>query len=330
MAETYKKYKNLPVTGLDLSKIKKFLNSNLPFKALLQPGLLPKGATVPDMVQQCTAAIEELLSKYEKYKELGYVKDELQLMALGQLTNNSKTIENYLIARSWKAMPEADKAKRLTKSKFMSLLNEWFTYHKDRIGWESVSRKPIIMPDPNDPKNPKKTIKYYLSDNYHKPINQCFYPYDLRNHRDLGKINLSVSQSELKLLGMVDRFTNENDMVYFSPDNKDEYNAYVVISTLSNFPTTKSKTFAGVKTEFKKSINEIVNARERGKRRKREEMEEIKTEADAERETQKRNQEIAEIRAQEAKNKELLNKIEYEIAKEEDYLDNINKIRNTR
>lgn len=329
MAETYKKYKNLPVTGLDLSKLKKFLESNLPYKALLQPGLLPKGATVSDMVQQCLAAIEELLSKYQKYKELGYVNDELQLMALGQLTNNSKTIENYLIARSWKAMPDAEKTKRLTKSKFLDLLNGWFTYHKDRIGWESVSRKPTII---RDPENPQKTIKYYLSDRYHKPINQCKSPHikSSPRYKVLWDINLSVAQAEQILLGMVDRFKNENDMVYFSPESKDEIDAYNVIATLSGFPTESSKTFAGVKYEFKKSVNEIANARERGRRRKQQEMAEIKKEEDAEREIQKRNQEIAEIRANEVKNRELLNKVEYEIQKEEDYLENINKLRNTR
>lgn len=258
MADTYIKYKNVPVSALELSKIKKFLESNLPYLSLLQPGLLPAGANVPDMIQQCKAAIEELLSKYQKYKELGYVKDESQLMALGQLTNNSKTITNFLIARSWKGMPEAEKVNRLTKSKFVELLNSWFNFHKDRIGWTSVSAKPILLKDPN---NPNKSIKYYLSDNYHKPINQAYYPHDLRRNPYLSKIGLSVAQSERILTGIVERFTNDNDMVYFSPDNPDEANAFTVIKELMKLPTEKSKTAKGAQFAFKKAIYDISEAR---------------------------------------------------------------------
>lgn len=277
MADPLSKYKNIPVTGLDLSKLKKFLGGNGPYITILPPGLLPKGATVTAMVLQCQGAIEELYSKYLKYKELGYVKDEMQMMALGQLSNNSKTITNYLIARSWSGRKVAEKANELTKAKLVTLINNWLTNHRDRIGMETVSVKPIIL---TDPKDKQKRIKYYLSDNYHKPINQAYYPHNYRGHRDLGRISISVAQAESLLIQMVDNYVNENDMVFFTKEMQAQADAFTVIRTLSGYPTQTSKTFKGVKYEFIKTVNSILDARERRKRAMLEKAREEMTEAE--------------------------------------------------
>jgi hypothetical protein len=324
MSDVYKKYKNIPVTGIDLSKLKKFFQGNGPYRTLLQVGLLPNGATVSEMVLKCSSAIEELYSKYEKYKEMGYVKDELQLMALGQLSNNSKVIQNFLIARNWKYMPDAEKSNKLTKGKFVKFLSDWFGFHKNRIGWEGISRSPVMI---NDPENPGKRIKYYMSDRYNKPINQCKQPPIklLARYKELWGITLSVAQSEQILLRVADRFKNENDMVYFSPDRRDETDAYTVIRKLSGFGTDPSLTAAGTKAEFQNTIREIAKARERGKIRKQQELTDIKTEADAQRAINEVDSELARKAAERESYKQKYSATAFKIDQEKSIIEQINQ-----
>lgn len=329
MATLSEEYKRIPTNGVELSKTKKFLQSNMPFQVILAPELLPPRTSVDTMVTACLTAVEELLEKYNKYKELGYFHDDIQPIGLGQLTNNSTIAKNYIIAVRWKKMPEAEKAASLTKARFIEILNDWFSYHKDRIGWSSFSFKTVTIQDPAT----KKVIKYNLADRYNKPINQCKYP-DFSKTQDprfvkLASIRISVAQAEVLLLSIVDKYVNENDVVDLAGERQDIKDAYTLITTLSGYRTDSSKTWAGTKQRAQQSYTDIQRSYAIRKRRKQLELAALKKEEQVLAEIAQRNKDLTELSAQ-------LEQAQQEareafLKKEEvsnDYLTQVAKIRN--
>jgi len=296
MAELSKEYKSINTNGKELSKIKKFLESNLPFQVILAPNLLPPRTTVDTMVTACLTATEELLEKYNKYKEMGYFQDDIQPIGLGQLTNNSTVARNYVIAFNWKTMPEAEKVNDLTKTRFVEFLNDWFSYHKDRIGWSSFSFKTITILDPAT----KKVIQYNLADRYNKPINQCKYPDPSKDPRLYPVINIriSVAQAEALLLTIADRYVNENDIVYLGGEIQDVKDAFTLIRTLSGYRTDSSKTWAGTKRQIQRTYQDMQYSYAVKKRRKELELATLKKEEEVLAEIAERNKYITELRSQ--------------------------------
>lgn len=289
MADSLAKYKSEPVRGIDIFKTSKFLASEEPYQTILPAGLLPGQASVSEMITKCTTATNLIIDKLTKYKELGYVRDDNQLMALGQLIESSETGENFIIANVWRKQKEAEKIGDLTKIKLIELLDNWFNYHKHRIGWSGVTTQKVLIRHPQT----KKVVEYRLSDRYNKPINQCLYPYvkGTRKLARLGNISLSVGQAESIITGVADRYVNDNDAIRFSQDNLNEYYSYVIIATLSGYDTESSQTFQGTVARglmAYKTMRDVPAAR---KRRKRLELEQIKTEEKALEEIAKREAE---------------------------------------
>ena len=280
MANVLEQYKYVPVTEIDLSKTLKFLLSNKPHQVVLMPGLLPKGATVSTMITECRAAVDTMLDKLRKYKELGYVKSETQPLALTQLTDSSKIATNYIIANRWKSMPIAADSGYFTKTSFIDFINNWFNYHKQRTGFTTVSFKTVKVQNPNN----KQVVNYNLADNYTKPVADIFYPYNFKDDKNppyIGDVRLSVAQSEAILLGIADRYVNDNDIVQFDTSGQNENDAWKVIVKFSRMGTDVTKTLKGVKFQaigLYAELNKLLNDT---KNRKKLALEDIKTEEEA-------------------------------------------------
>lgn len=299
MAKSLEEYKSVPIRGVDIFKTFKFITGDEPYQTILVPGLLPEKASVSEMVTKCTSATNQIIEKFNKYKELGYVRSDTQAMALGSLVADSETAENFYIANIWRRQPNAEKSGRLTKTKFVEILDKWFTYDKHRIGWSGTTTEKVLIRDPKS----GKPIEYSLSDRYNKPINECLYP-PLANHKSLGRIRISVGQAESIATGIADRFINDNDIINFSASYPEEYDAYIVILTLSGFSTESSQTLAGAKMRGLQAYAALKNLPEERKRREQLRLAEIKTEeqalkAIAEREVEKEENERKGQEAQE-------------------------------
>lgn len=274
------KYQAYPVTGKQIISLHSFIHSEKPYQTLLLPGLLPGKATVAEMVSKCSNAMDRILEKYEKFKQAGVVQNDFQKLALGNLVEDIPTAELYEITLNWTDPRFASSQGFQTRKSLTEFLIQWFTYHKYRIGWSSanISWKNIRDPRATNPKKPK-VIRYNLADRYNLPIKNCLIPYVQGdpNLAHLRTINLSVAQAEYILLHVLNRYVNENDLVEFSKDNLDERHAFTILSTLSRFRTETSQTFKGVIA----SLSSLSKIPEERKRRKRLELEKIKTEEDA-------------------------------------------------
>lgn len=285
MADSLDKYKSIPIRAVDIFKTQKFLKGDGPYQTILLPGLLPSKATVSSIVPKCTVATNLIINKLDKYREAGYFKEDTSVMALGQLIDSSDTGKYFLIANNWRSQKNAEKAGGYTKKKLVDLINQWFSYHKYRIGWLGLTTQKVFLRDPKS----GKTITYNLADRYNKPINQCKYPplSALRN------INLSVGQAETITIHIVDKYINDNDIINFS---QEENQARFILEYLSQLPTESSQTPQGAIARGSQAYQTFKQMRETRKMRERLKLEEIKTEEQAQRAIEQREAEIADIR----------------------------------
>jgi len=285
MADSLDKYKSVAIRAIDIFKTQKFLNGDGPYQTILLPGLLPSKATVSSIVPKCTVATNLIIDKLDKYREAGYFKDDTAVMALGQLIDSSDTGKYFSIANTWRSQKNAEEVNGYTKAKFVDLINQWFSYHKYRIGWSGLTTQKVLLRDPKS----GKTITYNLSDRYNKPINQCQYPIlpKLRN------INISVGQAETIAIHMVDKYVNDNDIINFS---QEENQARLILEELSQRPTESSQTLQGAIARGSQAYQAFKQMQATRKMRERLKLEGISTEEKAQEEIAKREAEIADIR----------------------------------
>lgn len=245
MAESVEKYKMYPVNGLTLKKLIKFLESDEPFTKLITLDFLPEGMNTGQLRQQLVKSVSQLKDKYYEYIDRGLFDQETRLLGLGQLTKDSRVIEDYIKATTWKRITtvEAYEKQRPTVRTIRELMDKWIRIDRARIGMEIVSVKPELRVDVKK----QEIYKYYKSDMYNKPIAK------VRGLEQLAKgfikdTTISVAQAETILSSIISRYSDDNQMVVFR--NKDERDAYRLINYVSNFNTSLDQTPQGVKLQL--------------------------------------------------------------------------------
>jgi len=245
MAESIEKYKMYPVNGVSLKKMIKFLESDEPFTKLITVDFLPQGMSTGQLRQQLVKSITQLRDKYYEYINLGLFDQETRLVGLGQLSKDSRVIEDYIKAASWKRITtvESYEKQRPTVRTLKELMDKWIRIDRARIGMERVSVKPELRVD----EKKKEIYKFYKSDMYNKPIAK------VRGLEPLARgyikeTKISVAQAETILNNIIARYNDDNQMVVFR--NKDEQDAYRLINYVSNLNTALDQTPKGVKMQM--------------------------------------------------------------------------------
>lgn len=238
MADRIELYSTIPITGTQINEVYRFIMGNTPFTTGIPAGILPYKANVDTIVKSCKKAISEIINKYTKYKELGYLKNDYQKMALSQFLDRASEGEFFMIAYRWfnilKENPGYYKLDLLpTKKNYQEILYKWLTYHKHRTGNSGYTPDKLLRQTYPQP------VRVYQGKNSHI-------------------VKISIVRAESLFLNLLKNYVNDNDLVY--PSNLEDSAAVTLLVNSPRWPTEESQTLEGVKKQIKYTAIEALIA----------------------------------------------------------------------